>query len=473
MNKTLEHLFCVFCALSIGLLGSVLRAVPVAAQCDYYASPAGTGYGLNLSNPFRVSDFWVVAAPGKTLCLLDGEYVGGNSMIVPPEGLKGKADKPITVRALNDGGARINGQDVGSPVYLRRNDYFVIEGINAHNSKRAVVGLDNSNHNIIRRVCGWDAADSNTNIFSVWGRSTHNLFEDCAGWGIARKIYQVFSGSDYVTLRRCWGRWEGSHVVGPKMTYTLAYNNRNMLIENCIGTWSGERMRESYTLGDYYGGYWLVDGKPVHYYNYEVEYPQAIFGEDDITDNYSMDKNLNSSMLGCLAYSLPTDRFKSANGMIFMTNNDSVNFADLITVRPQDGTIKSFCLSTIKGGGATNLHASRLTSIGGNDDAYFHTDWVKKNIVHATSITALGSSPYDGSQGANLCYCYMDGQLSSLPLWPWPMNERIKNAMIQSGRTPVDVTQTVEALLGPIPVKCRSQATPPPQPGSPLNLRAH
>ena len=473
MKKTKEHLSYMLYALSIGLFVSVLWAVPVvAAQCDYYASPTGGGDGLSPSTPFRVSDFWAVAAPGKTLCLLDGEYTGGNSMIIPGR-LKGTSGMPITIRALNDGGATINGQNINNTVYLRGNDYFTIEGINAHNSISSVFDVGISNNVIIRRACGWDAADLNTNIFSVLGRSAYSLFEDCAGWGICRKVYQLFGGADYVTLRRCWGRWEGSHVVGPKETYTLAYNNRHALFENCIGTWSGERMKETYYLGDYYGGYWLVNGKPVKYNNYEVAQPYAIFGMDEITDDYSMDKNLNSSMLGCLAYTLPTDRFNSANVMMFLTKVDSVNLADLVAVRPQDGTVKPFYFSSLNGGHATNLHASRLTSIGGNNDDYFDPDWVKTNVVHAASIAALGSSPYDGSQGANLCYRYVNGVLTNKPLWPWPMNERIKNAMIQSGRTPVDVTQTVESLLGPISVKCISPATPPSQPNTPLNLRVH
>ena len=46
-----------------------------------------------------------------------------------------------------------------SPVYLLQNDYFVIEGINAHNSSTSVVSINESNHNIIRRVCGFDATD--------------------------------------------------------------------------------------------------------------------------------------------------------------------------------------------------------------------------------------------------------------------------------------------------------------------------
>ena len=81
-------------ALSIasGILAFVLSAgfmyliPPASAQstCDYYASPNGTGNGLSPSTPFQISKFWSVAAPGKTLCLLDGIYTGSSSMIDPP-----------------------------------------------------------------------------------------------------------------------------------------------------------------------------------------------------------------------------------------------------------------------------------------------------------------------------------------------------------------------------------------------------
>ena len=42
-----------------------------AVGCDYYASPVGTGNGLSQSSPFKIANFWSVASPGKTLCLLD------------------------------------------------------------------------------------------------------------------------------------------------------------------------------------------------------------------------------------------------------------------------------------------------------------------------------------------------------------------------------------------------------------------
>lgn len=159
----------------------------VAASCTHYASPSGGGNGSSSAQPFRIANFWSVARPGHTLCLLDGQYTGSASMINPPDNMSGTSSAPITVRALNDGKVRINGQGSLYPVQLFNNNYFVIEGINASNSVATVVSISRSHQNIIRRVAAWDAADGNHSIFGIHN-ATYNLLEDVAGWGIARKI---------------------------------------------------------------------------------------------------------------------------------------------------------------------------------------------------------------------------------------------------------------------------------------------
>ena len=255
-----------------------------AIACDYYASPNGGGNGLSQSSPFKIANFWPLAKPGSTLCLLDGQYTGSASMINPPKNLRGAASAPITIRALNDGKVTINGQSANQPVKLYYNDYFVLEGFNAHHSNGGVVRLSYSNRNIVRRVAAWDAGDGNTNIFGIHSSSSHNLLEDVAGWGIARKIFSASQGGNYTTIRRAWGRWEGSHVIGPKMTYTLAYNNYNMTCENCIGTWSGERMKQSYTLMDFDGKPWTGNGAGT-YTDYGVNQPYGIFAHDRLDND--------------------------------------------------------------------------------------------------------------------------------------------------------------------------------------------
>ena len=67
----------------------------------------------------------------------------------------GTAVAPITVRAVNDGKAIIDGQGVRKTVDLQR-DWWVIEGVVARNGTDNVFRVD-GNHNVLRRVSAYDA----------------------------------------------------------------------------------------------------------------------------------------------------------------------------------------------------------------------------------------------------------------------------------------------------------------------------
>jgi hypothetical protein len=417
-----------------------------AASCSHYAAPNGTGNGLSSSQPFKIADFWPAAKPGHTLCLLDGQYTGAASMINPPQYLSGTASGQITVRAANDGKVTINGQGKLFPVRLYRNNYFVLEGFNASNSVATVVGISESNYNIVRRVAAWDAADNNTNIFGIRGQ--HNLLEDVAGWGVARKTFSSSQGGNYITIRRAWGRWEGSHVTGPKMTYTLAYNNYNMTCENCIGTWSGERMKQTYRLLGYDGKPW-TGGSGGTYTNYAASSPYGIFATDGLAGN----KNAQSKILGSIGYVKRNDRL-NAPQVVFATQVDFVEISNTVAyiepgAHPSKKRFVLNNLSTV----AQNLTARNLTGVGGAG-SYYGSDWEKTAISEGSSLSAV-SNVYSSSIGANLCKRYENRVLTSKPLWPWPMNQRIINGLIESGRAAVDVTKTIEGMFGPIPSSCK------------------
>ncbi len=174
-------------------------------------------------------------------------------MILPPKYLKGAPGSPITIRALHDGKVLIDGEAGQRPVLLDRNDWLVIDGIDACCSSASVIELVHSGNNVVRRVVGWDAKDGNGGIFGAHYATGPNLFEDVAGFGTARKIFSVSQGGNDTTVRRAWGRWEKSTAIGPKLTYSLAYNSYRMTCENCLGTWSGQGMPETYVLMDYKG----------------------------------------------------------------------------------------------------------------------------------------------------------------------------------------------------------------------------
>ncbi len=74
------------------------------------AQADGDGDGHTWSSPFQIADFWERAKPGGSLILLDERYTGDRSMIRPRIGLKGAPGKTITVKALNDGQMKNNGE---------------------------------------------------------------------------------------------------------------------------------------------------------------------------------------------------------------------------------------------------------------------------------------------------------------------------------------------------------------------------
>ena len=406
-------------------------ANPSKAQCSHYASPTGTGNGLSPASPFRLSNFWKVAGPGQTLCLLDGTYTGSASMIVPPSGLSGTASSPITIKAVNDGRVTINGQGTEWPVYLGGVNYFVLEGFNAHSSGMAtqsVVRIVGSSRITVRRVAAWDSADEpngNSAIISV-GTSEYVLFEDVAAWGAARKIYTMSQGGNFVTCRRCWGRWERSVSTGPKHTYSLAYNNYDMTIENSIGTWNGT-----------------------------AQNGQGIFSNDvSFTDTRH-----RSKILGSIAYLRGADSYMNGMPLVFLHDTTSTEIRDTVAyIEP--GTHLTNWTFLLRPTSPTdslpvNNFARNLTGIGGGSPADVSSQWQPSNIAQGSTVQSIGSV-FSGTGGAKVCTRYKDGVLTSEPLWPWPMNQRILDAMVQSGRTAVDVTGTIEQIFGPIPNQCKS-----------------
>ena len=410
-------------------------------QCDFYASPTGAGTVGSAANPFKISEFWNVAGPGSTLCLMDGVYTGADSMINPTPGMSGTAAGRITIRALNDGMVKIDGQGFHRPIYLENSDYFVIEGMNAANSSATVVQLNDSDYNIVRRVVAWDAADGgNHKIFQVTNGGSspqtdgHNLLEDVAGFGIARKTFSSYT-ANHTTIRRAWGSWDGSHYHGPKMTFTLAYNNTNAIYENVIGTWTGSRLTSA------------------------TDQMQAVIGTDGLHDSQQL---ANSKLLGSIGYVRSSPTY-CPNGVNRITQPDGVHWENVVSyVEPGDCTIDTRAVGMLNFnrpccGLPTQRTVTNATAIGGEGNSY-HGSTLTNVVEYATiaDMTAAGVNIYTGATGAKVCKRYVDGVLTDEPLWPWPMNQRIIDAMIDAGRTPVDVTAEVETMFGAIPAECKT-----------------
>jgi hypothetical protein len=493
---------------------------PTQTRCDYYASQGGTGSGMSVSTPFRVRNFFAIARPGKTLCLLDGTYQGAESMIAPSmyaRGVSGNSSAPITVKALNDGAVTIDGQFVRRPVSLNDNSWWVFEGFNAKNGANSstsctatsgtapnnVIHLTNgSNNNIFRRIVAWDACIAgNSLIIGMAANSSNNLFEDVAAFGTARKIFQPHGGSNNNTCRRCWFRWEGS-LAGSAMGalgMTMFYKATGGTFENILVTWSGESMPETYTDGA---------GRAVT--NFDVPSAGGILTVDRL-ESTTTPKHADISLRGSISYTKATDRLPSlGNGAaagvtisgVRIFGASRITLTDVVRVmsprhprfnqhlgfaltRREHNCVglhhipsASGCEDPVIGNSATRLTSIRGTHSSGNNvgDSFGtngvsgrdnETDWTVTGVSAGTSLAAV-QSPWQNTSmsGARLCYRWG----TTTPLWPWPMNERIKAATAAAGvyrgpcptcvggrgvRTTTDVTADIEELLGTIPTSCR------------------
>jgi hypothetical protein len=168
------------------------------------------------------------------------------------------------------------------------------------------------------------------------------------------------------------------------------------------------------------------------------------------------DKNALSKILGSIAYVTRSDKF-TASHLYMATNINSIEYRDNAAyIEPGSHSgVKTFSLYSSKYGGQ-NLLATALTSIGGIG-YYISPQWKPKNIFHGTASPTPGSI-FTSSTYARICKRYQEGLLTSQPLWPWPMNQRIKDAMVASGRAPIDVTQTIKNMFGLIPNECTTRS---------------
>jgi hypothetical protein len=134
---------------------------------------------------------------------------------------------------------------------------------------------------------------------------------------------------------------------------------------------------------------------------------------------------------------------------------------------------KAPTLNVIGTSGATNCSSSQ--------------GWTLSNCSVGTTVPTGSSDPFTGTTAANLCYRYIDGVRQDgtggttvQPLWPWPMDQRIKDTMTLAGVTQQPcgdashpctggrlsrvesintsgITGEIESLLGiSIPASCRN-----------------
>jgi hypothetical protein len=431
----------------------------------FYLSPSGNDAqsGLTESHPWATFErAWQDLYPGDTLILLDGVYYQS----LRPNKRNGEPGKPITVRAKNDGKAVIDGEFVRIPIALLSylpSDYYVIESIIARNGSisplpQAVIRIEGS-YNILRRISAYNAhTDYNTKVISLGGSASYNLIEDCVAAGTARKMINIFKTNNNI-IRRCfayWQKWDGRDWCGvswPNGQSIQVYQGRDNIIENSIAigpvpnssiavhAWSsgaiaiGNKVLGSIAIN---AGMNLdgtikewgdirpqpTDCSGIQYPNWKGQRSGfSLHGGGEVKDNLFQD----IFSWGNAGLGLVEDLFgEYSNNQVIRATilNNGLDNPD----GPWPGKY---------GGVDTDVLQSALDKFAKVEDSYIEKIFVEWPGYPSgeRDMTSMNG------EGARLTHRYVDGVLTDMPLWPWPMEERIQAEL------GISVTEMMTSLI--------------------------
>jgi hypothetical protein len=399
-------------------------------------SPTGsnTNSGTTASAPWKTfARAWQTLLPGDTLLLLDGTYTADANGAVQPNVRNGQPGKPITIKAANDGKAIVDGQKKVVPVKLGDNwgnggpygSWYVLEGIVARSGLDQVVQVRGDN-NVVRRVSAYDGdTNDNTVLFQIMG--DNNLIEDVVAAGTGRYMFNIFDAQGS-TLRRAfamWGSWDGRAFCGvtwPNGNQIGIYNSSHTTVENAIAygrALTGIFIQanddnaaaiDNQILGsmalaqgrDYDGSVWR--------YGSAVWPPTARPGPTADRWNGSSCPD-NVTIMGP---NMRTGFELWGQGTV----EDNVYRDVLATANVGYG----FSVARPYGAGGVRTVIDHAT-VAGNGGGNLLLDGSDVSITNSR----IGGTVYaNQGEGARFAYRYVNRQLTTTPLFPWPMEGRIQ-----------------------------------------------
>jgi hypothetical protein len=423
----------------------IASPTPQQTGRTYYISPTGnnTNAGTTINAPLGTfARAWLRLQPGDTLILLDGTYTPTTTGVIQPNGRNGEPGRPITIKALNDGAATIDGQGMAIPAKLGDNwpgpvgDWYVLEGVVLRNGLDQVLQI-RGNNNVARRVSVYDGdVNDNTTLIQIMGRN--NLVEDVIAAGDGRYMVNVYNTTGN-TVRRAftmWGQWDGRHFCGvtwPNGNHLGVYNSSNTTVENVIAygraltgifiqaNHENASANNNAILGsmavnigrDYGGGDWtfgapqmwptsrpgptsdrftkaVCDNKLTNWADGGHRTGFSLWGQGTLQDNVFRD------VLAVGSYGLGMSVARPSGPGSVRTVLDHL---------------------TLFGNGAYVLHWE--SKLGGQI-------YLDGSDVTVTNSRIEGSPWANQGEGARLQYRYVDRVLTDTPLLPWPMEGRAR-----------------------------------------------
>ena len=437
----------------IWLLAAVLLffAGPAEATQRYMSENGATsGTCTTTGTACRFDRVVAVAACGDTVTILngDGVYTGANNMLnfgaFPPANPTCTLGNEITFAAETDGGVFFNGEFARVTVRPVGISYYKFSGFDAGNvsASQNVIEILNSSNLTFQRICAsnlqYEKNTSLEDVMIVWGTSANNLFEDMCLFGAAGNLVLEYATATTNTYRRMWLRWEGMGLTpttsndcgGPP--FQIGYgSHQTSLCENIITVHSGEQASpgdpcyRAHLAGNLNYGSLLIRDTPFPGdtgYKFRGWISYGVTSPDIFTDR---------------AWFLQT----AVGGGDSHGANPLIDIQDMFidALSQPDSTIGGPMTLTCTSGACSNELVDRVTTLraSGAIASTFENSGQYGLFTNINDCTTAAACPnfYTGGTspaGARNCFRYNNGTLGSTPLWPWPMDDRIKAALARA-----------------------------------------
>jgi len=458
-------------SLLVIILGLTLFFSKTGEAKTYYISPSNasdTNSGTTSGEPWKTfSHAMSRIAPGDTLMLMDGTFHQTLEISV-----SGEIELPVTIQALNDGMAIVDGQGVRQTLIIEGtiNNYrhdIILRGFVCTNSVKSVYDVKYTRRLSMFRLSGSDAVnlDGNYHVFD-FDKCEDILVEDCAAYGTGRIMFNYYS-SLRGTFRRCWGRWKDNRHGSVKTALTC-YGSGDCLVENCVMTAEPdvvqrvEGIKVNRRDGNPYGSRNKIYGNIVYGINKNGGTGFMTQGNEIIDDNEWINNASIGNARGCHQRN---DRNLKVNRMTIAESNEKgYSLVPYCKTEPAYdcawrvySDIRNTSIVQTPEGISRNQSPIILPLGCTGDPCYGEMTHTWNNIYDAanpysgtskgTNETAInpqydtntyGKGAYlivppalkgkgeNGSDiGAEILYRSLNGQLTTEPLWPWPMENRI------------------------------------------------
>ncbi|MFA6257798.1 MAG: peptidoglycan-binding protein [Candidatus Paceibacterota bacterium] len=441
--------FIMFVCGVFGLAKSSLAAT-------YYVSPSGSGASCSSVAPCVLASGLSKLVAGDTLILKDGTYYSGIAI-----GSSGTSSSPITIKAENDGMVNVDGQGQREPLVIAGKSYVDVEGIVFRNAIYDVIKVSGgSSHINLRRLSAYNAGNGNYHLFLIWN-SSYVLVEDSVASQTSgsnksgRYCFISHAGANHNTFRRNYCDYFSHTGGGGPCSAAVDYGGSYDLWENNVFDVSkmpAGCSNVSYQFAIFGEGLYNDTSHNKWYGNVAIGGPnieKVVLGETDGAAHSIKNWEFYDNVFINAKEGVANIGAADGAGWIFK-NNTVANMSQAeglwslgsgATISATNNSFLSSATGVRTGnGGALTSRYNNFSAIGTQYSGTINDKMGDKTLAPVYNTAAYGKGAYlmpssslngQGENGVNvgaeILYQYQNGQKTSTPLWPWPMEDRIKN----------------------------------------------